>query len=79
VHFGDVVAGNIGTTERLQYTVMGDTVNIASRLQSATKELGHSILISAEAARSSDAPLSLVGPLQIRGRENPMVVYRVAD
>lgn len=79
VHFGDVVAGNIGTTERLQYTVMGDTVNIASRLQSATKELGHSILISAEAAQSADTPLHLVGPLQIRGRENPLVVYRVAD
>ena len=46
VHFGDVIAGNMGAQDRMSYTVLGDVVNAASRLESSTKELGVEVLIS---------------------------------
>ncbi len=76
VHVGDVIAGNIGTAERAQYTVIGDAVNVAARLESATKDHQVGVLISAAAiaaAASSAAELPLpalrsVGAIQVKGR-----------
>lgn len=80
VHFGEAVAGNIGTSNRLQYTVMGETVNLGSRLQEATKDLGYNILISKEtvdaAAGAEDLPeLVPLGQVTLRGRGAPVQVY----
>lgn len=82
VHYGPAIAGNIGTAERLQYTVVGDTVNLASRLQAATKEQGVSVLVSGaavEAARMHEEVglpnLVPAGVIRLRGREEPVAVF----
>ena len=51
IHSGNVVAANIGSPSRLSYAVVGDTVNVASRLQDANKQYGTSIIVSAETHR----------------------------
>ncbi len=81
VHYGPVVAGNIGNAERLQYTVVGDTVNLASRLESATKTQGVPVLISGEAVAAAQAAgadvaaLEALGPVTVPGREAPVEVF----
>lgn len=82
VHVGDVVAGNIGTADRTQYTVIGDAVNVAARLESATKEQRVGVLISADAiAAAGAAPLPAlreVGSITVKGREAPIAVSTLA-
>jgi len=84
LHAGPVIAGNIGTAERMQYTVIGDVVNTASRLESATKEHAVRVLASVDlrdaAVRAGTDPalLSPHGTLQIRGREKALEVFSVA-
>ena len=81
VHVGDAIAGNIGTADRMQYTVIGDTVNLASRLESATKGLGCDILVSDDAVRAAAAaaPTTLrpAGAITLPGKEAPVEAWRV--
>lgn len=76
---GDVVVGNIGSPERLNYTAVGDTVNLAARLQDLTKELGAEILIGEstyEAARDVIEAVPIPGT-RVRGRSQAVTIYRV--
>jgi adenylate cyclase len=81
IHYGAAVAGHIGTKDRSQYTVIGDTVNLASRLQSATKDEQVNTLISSDAARAAQAEgegalpvLRSCGELRVRGRDSSLEV-----
>ncbi len=78
VHYGAVVAGNIGTLEHAQYTIIGDTVNLAARMEGATKDLGVPVLVSrALKEAAGDAGLDLVplGSLAVRGRDEAVEVF----
>jgi adenylate cyclase len=66
--------------ERFQFTVMGDVVNVASRLQTATKEIRRPVLISDTTQRllSSHIATEPIGEILVRGREEPLMVYAAA-
>lgn len=76
LHVGEAIVGNFGGDGRMQYTALGDSMNTASRLESANKALGSGILISREAAsRTARDDLVPMGRITLRGRAQPVDVF----
>lgn len=80
VHSGELVAGTIGAVDRHEYTVIGDTVNVAARLQQLCAEAGRDVLVSAAtyqlAERAGYAPdVAITSTATLRGREATVTVY----
>ncbi|HNT98629.1 MAG TPA: adenylate/guanylate cyclase domain-containing protein, partial [Elusimicrobiales bacterium] len=83
VHCGRLVAGNIGTSERLEYTFIGDTVNAASRIEGKTRDLDTDILVSGQvlSALGPDKAgfgFESVGKVPLKGKSEPMELFRLA-
>jgi adenylate cyclase len=84
IHTGEVLAANIGSPDRLSYLLVGDTVNLASRLQSLTKEIGTELILSnvtherLTESELADIELRRLPPTKIKGKREPVEVFAVA-
>ena len=77
ISYGGVFVGNIGSHRRLEYSVLGDTVNTAARLCAQAGE--HEILVTAPLGQALKEPrrLQKLDPLRVKGKDEPVVVYRI--
>ena len=77
LHIGEVSFGNVGTANRLDFTVIGPAVNLTSRLERLCSELGETVLLSDQLARHVQARAAPVGVHRLRGLAEPQMVHRL--
>jgi adenylate cyclase len=79
LHLGDMLWGNIGTADRLDFTAIGPAVNLVSRLEGLCKPLGRAVLVSGAFAGEATEPLTSVGEHTLRGIATPCAVFALPE
>jgi len=79
LHLGEILWGNIGAADRLDFTAIGPAVNLVSRLEGLCRPLGRSILISGALAAATTTPLVALGEHRLRGIAAPCAVFTLPD
>jgi class 3 adenylate cyclase len=79
LHFGDILWGNIGAADRLDFTAIGPAVNLVSRLEGLCRPLGRPVLISGAVAAETATPLMPLGEHVLRGIAAPCAVFTLPD
>jgi len=77
INTGKAVIGNMGSESRFDYTAIGDAVNTAARLESATKEVGVDLLIGKNTAQFTKFELNLISTIKVKGKADALDVYTV--
>lgn len=80
LHAGEAISGTIGSNERMEYTVIGNTVNTASRVEASTKSFGADLLITEQVLEKLNNTfiVSLAGSAEVKGRSEPIHMYKVS-
>jgi class 3 adenylate cyclase len=79
LHLGEILWGNVGAADRLDFTAIGPAVNLVSRLEGLCRPLGRTVLISGAVAAETNAALVPLGTHALRGIASPCTVYTVPD
>jgi adenylate cyclase len=79
LHLGEILWGNIGAADRLDFTAIGPAVNLVSRLEGLCRPLGRSVLISGAAAAATTTSLVPLGQHVLRGIAAPCTVFTLPD
>jgi adenylate cyclase len=77
IHSDSVIVGNIGSDKKLDYTVIGDGVNLASRLEGLTRQYGSSMVISEDSYNAIKSTISclLLDRVRVKGKQKPVILY----
>ncbi len=79
LHTGPLIAGNIGSDRKMEYTVIGDTVNAANRVESLTQKMNTKVLITQQCYDATGKAFAVreLQPVQVKGKKQPLQVYEV--
>ena len=79
LHLGEVMYGNIGTADRLDFTVIGPAVNLVSRIEAFSRDLDPPVVCSAHFAAVSEAPFRSLGQHRLKGIREPQEIFALNE